>query len=167
MDRAGEWAQDAPARNTQSACRDGQEVGQRSPAGGSTTNSAQRQKYSSLPAEKQIPKPDRQPTFAAKMASDMAAEVDAGMASDGSLSGAAASMGADTHDDMAASIEHPPTTSIYSALSTLCGSDKFADMTIRCGGREFKAHRAIVCPQSSFFDRALSGGFAVSRLAAL
>jgi hypothetical protein len=35
-------------------------------------------------------------------------------------------------------------------------------MTIRCGGRDFKAHRAVVCSQSPFFDRALSGGFLVS-----
>ncbi|KAK3896845.1 hypothetical protein C8A05DRAFT_48292 [Staphylotrichum tortipilum] len=50
--------------------------------------------------------------------------------------------------------------SIYAGISALLGSEKFSDMTIRCGGREFKAHRAIVCPQSRFFDRALTGGFA-------
>ncbi len=54
----------------------------------------------------------------------------------------------------------PP--SIYAGLSALFGSDKFSDMTIRCGDRQFKAHRAIVCSQSRFFDRALTGGFAVS-----
>jgi len=37
-------------------------------------------------------------------------------------------------------------------------------MTITCGGMEFKAHRAIVCPQSRFFDAALSGGFKVRLL---
>jgi len=51
--------------------------------------------------------------------------------------------------------------SIYAGISALLGSDKFSDMAIRCGGREFKAHRAIVCSQSRFFDCALTGGFAV------
>ncbi|KAK4032457.1 BTB/POZ protein [Parachaetomium inaequale] len=51
------------------------------------------------------------------------------------------------------------TTSIFASLSALRLSEKFSDMTIRCGGRDFKAHRAIVCSQSSFFDGALSGGF--------
>ncbi|KAF9872000.1 hypothetical protein CkaCkLH20_10632 [Colletotrichum karsti] len=51
------------------------------------------------------------------------------------------------------------TTSIFSGLSSLLLSDKFSDMTITCGGRTFKAHRAIVCPQSSFFDKAFSSGF--------
>lgn len=59
-------------------------------------------------------------------------------------------------------IEDLRTTSIYSAFSSLLGSEKFSNMIIRCGGREFKAHRAIVCSQSPFFDRALTGGFAVS-----
>ncbi|KAK0644242.1 BTB/POZ protein, partial [Cercophora newfieldiana] len=38
-------------------------------------------------------------------------------------------------------------------------SPKYSDMTITCRGEEFKAHRAIVCPQSPFFDAALSGSF--------
>ena len=52
-------------------------------------------------------------------------------------------------------------TSIFASPSKLLLSDKFSDMTIRCGSHEFKAHRAIVCTQSSFFDKALTGGFAV------
>ncbi|KAH7171234.1 hypothetical protein EDB81DRAFT_877233 [Dactylonectria macrodidyma] len=31
-------------------------------------------------------------------------------------------------------------------------------MTVRCGGREFKVHSAIVCTQSSFFQKAFSDG---------
>ncbi|UZP41661.1 hypothetical protein NXS19_009477 [Fusarium pseudograminearum] len=50
-------------------------------------------------------------------------------------------------------------TSIHASLSTLLFSDKFADMTIKCKEREFSAHRAIVCSQSSFFDKALSSNF--------
>ncbi|KAJ4209799.1 BTB/POZ domain-containing protein 19 [Fusarium falciforme] len=32
-------------------------------------------------------------------------------------------------------------------------------MTIRCGDREFKTHRAIVCPQSPLFKAAVGGNF--------
>ncbi|KAL2270576.1 hypothetical protein VTJ83DRAFT_2760 [Remersonia thermophila] len=50
-------------------------------------------------------------------------------------------------------------TSLYASLSALRLSEKWTDMTIRCGGREFQAHRAVVCTQSQFFDLALSGPF--------
>jgi hypothetical protein len=53
------------------------------------------------------------------------------------------------------------TTSILSSISTLLFDEKFSDMVITCQGREFKAHRAVVCTQSPFFDRALAGGFQV------
>ncbi|KAG7284299.1 hypothetical protein NEMBOFW57_010668 [Staphylotrichum longicolle] len=84
------------------------------------------------------------------------------MPSDEAEGSRASSVGADYRDDEYHAIDDPRTPSIYSALSSLLGSERFSDMTIRCGGREFKAHRAIVCPQSPFFDRALTGGFAVS-----
>ncbi|KAK1994716.1 POZ domain-containing protein [Colletotrichum falcatum] len=51
------------------------------------------------------------------------------------------------------------TTSIFTALSGLFLSNKYADMTITCNGSTFKAHRAIVCSQSSFFDKAFSAPF--------
>ncbi|KAI8237252.1 Speckle-type POZ protein-like B [Colletotrichum sp. SAR 10_86] len=51
------------------------------------------------------------------------------------------------------------TTCIFTALSGLFLSEKYADMTIICNGSTFKAHRAIVCPQSSFFDKAFSAPF--------
>lgn len=50
---------------------------------------------------------------------------------------------------------------IYDGLRGLLMEEKYADLTIRCGGRDFKAHRAIVCTQSAFFDKACSGGFKV------
>jgi hypothetical protein len=58
-------------------------------------------------------------------------------------------------------IKKPHTTSIHSSLSALYASGKFSDMVIRCGGHEFKTHRAIVCTQSPFFNKALTGGFSV------
>ncbi|KAF5010625.1 hypothetical protein FDECE_3227 [Fusarium decemcellulare] len=50
-------------------------------------------------------------------------------------------------------------TSIHASISTLLWNEKFSDMTILCNGREFKVHRAIVCTQSVFFDRALNSNF--------
>ncbi|KAL8783045.1 MAG: hypothetical protein Q9195_009499 [Heterodermia aff. obscurata] len=35
----------------------------------------------------------------------------------------------------------------------------YSDFTVFCGGREFRLHRSIVCPQSSFFATALDGSF--------
>lgn len=35
-------------------------------------------------------------------------------------------------------------------------------MTITCNSSTFKAHQAIVCPQSSFFDKAFSASFKVA-----
>ncbi|KAF5576689.1 hypothetical protein FPCIR_12479 [Fusarium pseudocircinatum] len=49
--------------------------------------------------------------------------------------------------------------SIHAALATLIHSEKFSDMTITCGERQFKTHRAVVCTQSPFFDKALSGDY--------
>ncbi|KAF4963623.1 hypothetical protein FSARC_8408 [Fusarium sarcochroum] len=59
----------------------------------------------------------------------------------------------DDHDD---TIDDFCGISIHAAISTLLYNEKFSDMIILCDGREFKAHRAIVCTQSSFFDKALS-----------
>ncbi|KAH7275007.1 BTB/POZ protein [Fusarium solani] len=50
-------------------------------------------------------------------------------------------------------------TSSYASLHSLLSSGDFSDMTIRCRGREFKTHRAIMCSQSSFFKTALSSNF--------
>ncbi|KAL2177482.1 uncharacterized protein P884DRAFT_269857 [Thermothelomyces heterothallicus CBS 202.75] len=74
----------------------------------------------------------------------------------------ASSVGAQYREGEYDTIEDVRTTSLYSALSGLLTSGKFSDMIVRCGGREFKAHRAIVCPQSPFFDRAITGGFSES-----
>ncbi|KAL2150556.1 hypothetical protein VTH82DRAFT_7119 [Thermothelomyces myriococcoides] len=72
------------------------------------------------------------------------------------------SAGAQYRDSDLDTIENVCTTSIYHALSGLLTSGKFSDMTVLCGGRTFKVHRAIVCTQSPFFDKAITGGFAES-----
>ncbi|RMJ09221.1 hypothetical protein CDV36_011168 [Fusarium kuroshium] len=84
-------------------------------------------------------------------------------------SGAPSSTGNDYRDEEDDGIDAFCATSIHASLSTLLHNEKFSDMTIRCGGREFKAHRAIVCTQSKFFDRALSSNFkeAASRVVEL
>ncbi|KAH8894295.1 POZ domain-containing protein [Thozetella sp. PMI_491] len=69
------------------------------------------------------------------------------------------STGADYRDEDCGVVDELRTTAIFSSISKLFLSDKFTDMTIRCPGREFKAHRAVVCTQSTFFDKALTGGF--------
>ncbi|UPK97371.1 hypothetical protein LCI18_008306 [Fusarium solani-melongenae] len=50
-------------------------------------------------------------------------------------------------------------TSNYAALHSLLSSGDYSDMTIRCRGREFNTHRAVVCSQSPFFKTALSSNF--------
>ncbi|KAM4054483.1 BTB/POZ domain-containing protein [Hirsutella rhossiliensis] len=55
--------------------------------------------------------------------------------------------------------EASPLDGVYHSLKTLLLDHKYADLVIRCGGQDFKAHRAIVCPQSSFFAKACDNGF--------
>lgn len=72
------------------------------------------------------------------------------------------STGGDYRDDDAQfCVVDVPSNSIYASISRLLLNGQYSDMIIRCGGNDFRAHRAIVCPQSSFFDKALSGPFAV------
>lgn len=54
--------------------------------------------------------------------------------------------------------------SIESPINFLCRlktSADYFDLTITCGGKEFKVHRAVVCSQSDFFDAACKGSFKV------
>ncbi|KAK7415696.1 hypothetical protein QQX98_005731 [Neonectria punicea] len=69
------------------------------------------------------------------------------------------STGSNHRDGQHDVVENLCLTSVHSSLSKLLLSEKFSDMTILCGGHEFKAHRAIVCTQSSFFDGAFSTSF--------
>lgn len=34
-------------------------------------------------------------------------------------------------------------------------------MTVKCGGREWKLHRCIICIESIYFEKALCGNFKV------
>ena len=44
------------------------------------------------------------------------------------------------------------------AVGGLFMEDRFSDVTIVCQDMTFKAHRAIICTQSDFFDAALKHG---------
>ncbi|KAI9782297.1 MAG: hypothetical protein M1816_001910, partial [Peltula sp. TS41687] len=43
--------------------------------------------------------------------------------------------------------------------SELFKSGDFSDLLIRSGGKEFRVHRAIICPRSKFFAKACTGRF--------
>lgn len=47
----------------------------------------------------------------------------------------------------------PPSDAIYRALKGLLIDDSYSDLVVKCGGREFRVHRAIVCTQSTFFAK--------------
>lgn len=59
-------------------------------------------------------------------------------------------------------MERAPGRNVIAANSSLLESGEYSDFIIRCGGKDFKVHKVIVCPQSSFFKAALAGGFKVS-----
>lgn len=48
-------------------------------------------------------------------------------------------------------------------LATLLDTGKYTDLKLVCGEMELKVHRAVVCTQSDFFDKACSSDFKVSR----
>ncbi|KAF1818340.1 uncharacterized protein K489DRAFT_374369 [Dissoconium aciculare CBS 342.82] len=47
-------------------------------------------------------------------------------------------------------------------FGSLLRSEKYADLTIKSGDRVWLAHKAIICSQCEFFDRACTGGFSES-----
>ena len=49
-------------------------------------------------------------------------------------------------------------------LSTLLESGKYSYLTLKCGNRNWKAHKSVLCIQSDFFAKACDGGFKVSGL---
>ncbi|KAL6400317.1 hypothetical protein AUP68_16015 [Ilyonectria robusta] len=46
-----------------------------------------------------------------------------------------------------------------SLLARLLDTGEFSDFVLLCQGKEFRLHKAIVCPQSSVMKAALDGGF--------
>jgi hypothetical protein len=46
---------------------------------------------------------------------------------------------------------------------SLLKSGSYADFTIQCKDREFNVHRAIICPESSFFQTMCQSSFKVSQ----
>jgi hypothetical protein len=41
-------------------------------------------------------------------------------------------------------------------------SGNFSDLVLKCGDKEWKLHKSVVCCQSKFFHEACSGDFQVS-----
>lgn len=50
---------------------------------------------------------------------------------------------------------------IVNSVRSLYLDTKYADLVIKCHGRSFKVHHAIVCPRSRVWDKECSGGFMV------
>ncbi|KAK7214707.1 hypothetical protein V2G26_002710 [Clonostachys chloroleuca] len=48
---------------------------------------------------------------------------------------------------------------LTSSLQRLFSSGSYSDLTILCGGSQYKVHRALVCPRSSFFEAACRNNF--------
>ncbi|KAK5165450.1 uncharacterized protein LTR77_008979 [Saxophila tyrrhenica] len=46
-------------------------------------------------------------------------------------------------------------------MSGLFHSTEFSDLTIKCGGREWPAHKAVLCTRSEYFHRVVTSGFKV------
>ncbi|KAK6349378.1 hypothetical protein TWF730_010125 [Orbilia blumenaviensis] len=44
-------------------------------------------------------------------------------------------------------------------MSSLLESGKYSDFTIKCGSKQWKVHRAIICPQSKFFETLCDSDF--------
>lgn len=51
---------------------------------------------------------------------------------------------------------------IVACNTSLFTSQLYSDIIIRCGTDEYKLHRAIICPRSTFFAAACNGAFMVS-----
>ncbi len=50
---------------------------------------------------------------------------------------------------------------VVASVESLWASQLYSDITIRCGSDEYKVHRAIIYPRSTFFAAACRGEFIV------
>ena len=55
----------------------------------------------------------------------------------------------------------PHEASLIAANLELLMTGKYSDITIKCGCREWRSHRSIVCKRSTFFGAACDGSFVV------
>ena len=53
--------------------------------------------------------------------------------------------------------------SMTESLRDLFESSRYSDLAVRCGAKEFRLHRAIVCTRSKFFATACNGQYSESR----
>ncbi|VUC32711.1 unnamed protein product [Clonostachys rosea] len=52
-----------------------------------------------------------------------------------------------------------PVKELTSSLQRLFKNESYSDLTILCGGSQYKVHRALICPRSSFFEAACRNNF--------
>ncbi|KKZ61492.1 hypothetical protein EMCG_03908 [[Emmonsia] crescens] len=50
-------------------------------------------------------------------------------------------------------------SSLEQTLSRICETGLFSDLTLHCQSKTFAVHRCIVCLQSEFFNKGLTGEF--------
>ncbi|KAH6623783.1 BTB/POZ protein [Chaetomium tenue] len=55
--------------------------------------------------------------------------------------------------------KHKDRDEFLSSLDRLYKEGTYSDLTVTCGGKEYKVHKAIICLRSSFFETACSGPF--------
>ncbi|KAL8404880.1 hypothetical protein RB594_009675 [Gaeumannomyces avenae] len=55
------------------------------------------------------------------------------------------------------------TTELLVALKGLYQSGDYSDLTLSCGGKDYKLHKSVVCPRSDFFAAACRGHFKEAR----
>lgn len=55
------------------------------------------------------------------------------------------------------------TNELLEALKGLYQSGDYSDLTLSCGGKDYKLHKSIVCPRSDFFAAACRGHFKEAR----
>lgn len=70
-------------------------------------------------------------------------------------------MADETDDQLAVKTPAPPAhlAPLLDGIERLYASKDYADVTIKCQGQEFKAHKFLLCAQSDFFQSTFGGNF--------